>query len=67
MYKELQLQIKRMKPVSQRPEQSELSKKIIFHCIRLIHEYGFEAFTFKKPCKDSECSETGTLQSFFLR
>lgn len=46
------------------PEQSELGKKIISHSIRLIHENGFEAFTFKKLAEDIGTTEAGIYRYF---
>jgi hypothetical protein len=48
-YMEIELQIKMNPSLYLRdPEQSELGKNIIKHSIQLIHDNGFEAFTFKK-------------------
>lgn len=62
---ELQLQIKMNEKLFLRdPEQSELGKKIILHSIRLIHENGFEAFTFKKLAEDIDSTEAGIYRYF---
>ena len=46
------------------PEQSELGKKIIRHCIELIYKNGFEAFTFKKLAVDIGTTEAGVYRYF---
>lgn len=62
---ELQLQIKMNEKLFLRdPEQSELGKKIISHSIRLIHENGFESFTFKKLAEDIGTTEAGIYRYF---
>ena len=62
---ELQLQIKMNEKLFLRnPEKSELGKKIILHSIRVIHENGFEAFTFKKLAEDIESTEAGIYRYF---
>ena len=62
---ELHLQIKMNEKLFLRdPEQSELGKKIISHSIRLIHETGFESFTFKKLAKDIGTTEAGIYRYF---
>ena len=62
---ELQLQIKMNEKLFLRdPEQSELGKKIISHSIRLIHDNGFESFTFKKLAEDIGTTEAGIYRYF---
>ncbi len=46
------------------PEQSELGNKIIQESIRLIHQIGFEAFTFKKLAIDIGSTEAGIYRYF---
>lgn len=46
------------------PEQSELGKRIIQDSIRLIHQIGFEAFTFKKLAIDIGSTEAGIYRYF---
>ena len=46
------------------PEQSELGKKIILHSIELIHQNGFEAFTFKKLATLIGTTEAGIYRYF---
>lgn len=46
------------------PEQSELGKKIIKRSIEMIHEAGFEAFTFKKLAEDISSTEAGVYRYF---
>jgi hypothetical protein len=46
------------------PEQSELGNKIIQDSIRLIHEIGFEAFTFKKLAIEIGSTEAGIYRYF---
>lgn len=46
------------------PEQSELGRKIIKHCIQLIDKNGFEAFTFKKLAEDIGTTEAGIYRYF---
>lgn len=62
---ELQLQFKMNEKLFLRdPEQSELGKKIISHSIRLIHDNGFESFTFKKLAEDIGTTEAGIYRYF---
>lgn len=62
---ELQLQIKMNEKLFIRnPEQSELGKKIMLHSIRLIHENGFESFTFKKLAQNIGTTEAGIYRYF---
>lgn len=62
---ELQLQIKmNEKLFIKNPEATELGKKIILHSVRLIHEDGFEAFTFKKLAKAIGTTEAGIYRYF---
>lgn len=61
----LQLQIKMNEPLFVRdPESSELGKKILKHSIMLIHEIGFEAFTFKKLAEETGTTEAGVYRYF---
>ena len=46
------------------PEQSELGKKIILHSVQLIHQNGFEAFTFKKLATLIGTTEAGIYRYF---
>ena len=46
------------------PEESELGKKILKHSIELIHEIGFEAFTFKKLGKVINTTEASIYRYF---
>lgn len=46
------------------PEQSELGKNIIRHSIRLMHKFGFEAFTFKKLADEIGTTEAGVYRYF---
>lgn len=62
---ELHLQIKMNEKLFLRdPEQSELGKKIISRSIRLIHDNGFESFTFKKLAEDIGTTEAGIYRYF---
>ena len=62
---EVQLQIKMNERLFLRdPEQTELGKKIIRHCIQLIHKNGFELFTFKKLAEDIGTTEAGIYRYF---
>ena len=62
---ELQLQIKmNEKLYVKNPEQSELGKKIIRYSIELIHQNGFEAFTFKKLAEHIGTTEAGIYRYF---
>lgn len=62
---ELQLQIKmNEKLFVKNPEATELGKKIILHSVQLIHEDGFEAFTFKKLAKAIGTTEAGIYRYF---
>ena len=61
----LELQIKMNESLFLRnPEQSELGRKIIEHSIRLIHQNGFEAFTFKKLALSIGSTEAGVYRYF---
>lgn len=61
----LQLQIKMNEALFVRdPESSELGKKILKHSIMLIHEIGFEAFTFKKLAEETGTTEAGVYRYF---
>ena len=61
----LELQIKMNPSLYLRdPEQSELGKKIIKHSIQLIHDNGFEAFTFKKLAESIGTTEAGVYRYF---
>ncbi|MEQ1558712.1 MAG: TetR/AcrR family transcriptional regulator [Methyloglobulus sp.] len=46
------------------PEQSELGRKIIMHSIEMIHQHGFEAFTFKKLAETIGTTEAGVYRYF---
>jgi len=46
------------------PEQSDLGRKIIQHSILLIHQNGFEAFTFKKLAEHIGTTEAGIYRYF---
>lgn len=62
---ELQLQIKMNEKLFVRnPEQTELGRKIIQSSIHLIHENGFEAFTFKKLAEVIGSTEAGIYRYF---
>ncbi|TRW90673.1 TetR/AcrR family transcriptional regulator [Candidatus Methylobacter oryzae] len=62
---EIQLQIKMNEKLFLRdPVQSELGKKIILHSIQLIHQSGFEAFTFKKLAEAIGTTEAGIYRYF---
>lgn len=62
---ELQLQIKMNEKLFVRdPEQTALGKKIIQYSIQLIHENGFEAFTFKKLAEIIGSTEAGIYRYF---
>jgi hypothetical protein len=62
---EIQLYIKMNEKLFLRdPEQSELGKKIIRHSIQLIHQNGFEAFTFKKLAGHIGTTEAGIYRYF---
>jgi AcrR family transcriptional regulator len=61
----LELQIKMNPSLYLRdPEQSELGKNIIKHSIQLIHDIGFEAFTFKKLAESIGTTEAGVYRYF---
>jgi hypothetical protein len=62
---ELQLQIKMNEKLFVRnPEQTDLGRKIIQSSIQLIHEHGFEAFTFKKLAEIIGSTEAGIYRYF---
>jgi AcrR family transcriptional regulator len=46
------------------PEESDLGRKIIKHSIELIHDYGFEYFTFKKLAEYIGTTEAGIYRYF---
>ena len=46
------------------PEETELGKKIIQHAIVLIHQIGFESFTFKKLAFEIGTTEAGIYRYF---
>jgi hypothetical protein len=46
------------------PELSELGRNIIKHSIQLLHENGFEAFTFKKLAEEIGSTEAGIYRYF---
>lgn len=62
---ELQLQIKMNEKLFLRnPEQSVLGRKIILHSTELIHQQGFESFTFKKLAEKIGTTEAGIYRYF---
>ncbi len=62
---ELQLQIKMNPRLYVRdPETSELGRNIISHGIRMIHEMGFEDFTFKKLATNIGTTEASIYRYF---
>ncbi len=62
---EIQLQIKMNQKLFLRdPAQTELGKKIIQYSINLIHQNGFEAFTFKKLADFVGTTEAGVYRYF---
>ena len=62
---EVQLQIKMNEKLFLRnPEQTELGKKIVQHGIELIHQIGFESFTFKKLAEYIGTTEAGVYRYF---
>jgi hypothetical protein len=61
----LQLQIKmNEKLFIKDPQQTELGKKIVWHSVQLIHDEGFEAFTFKKLAQSIGTTEAGIYRYF---
>lgn len=46
------------------PEGTELGKKILNHAVELIHNIGFEAFTFKKLAEQIGTTEAGVYRYF---
>lgn len=46
------------------PEESELGRKILDHSIRLIHDIGFESFTFRKLALASGTTEASVYRYF---
>lgn len=61
----VQLQIKmNEKLFLKNPEQSELGRKIITHSIELIHQNGFENFTFKKLANAIGSTEASVYRYF---
>jgi hypothetical protein len=61
----LQLQIKmNEKLFIKDPQQTELGKKIVLHSVQLIHDEGFEAFTFKKLAQSIGTTEAGIYRYF---
>ncbi len=61
----IQLQIKMNEKLFLRdPEKSELGRKIIQYSIQLIHQQGFESFTFKKLAKEIASTEAGIYRYF---
>lgn len=62
---EVQLHIKMNEKLFLRnPESSALGRKIILHSIQLIHQNGFEDFTFKKLAKEMGSTEAGIYRYF---
>ncbi len=61
----LQVQIRMNEALFLRnPESSELGKKILEHSVQLIHETGFEAFTFKKLAEHIGTTEASVYRYF---
>ena len=61
----LQVQIKMNEALFLRnPESSELGKKILEHSVQLIHQTGFEAFTFKKLAEHIGTTEASVYRYF---
>ena len=61
----LQLQIKmNEKLFIKDPQQTALGKKIVLHSVQLIHDEGFEAFTFKKLAQSIGTTEAGIYRYF---
>ncbi len=61
----LQLQVKMNEALFLRnPENSELGRNILKHCVQLIYKNGFEAFTFKKLAEDIGTTEAGIYRYF---
>jgi AcrR family transcriptional regulator len=46
------------------PEATDLGKKILKYGVLLIHQMGFESFTFKKLAREANCTE-GTIYRYF--
>jgi AcrR family transcriptional regulator len=62
---EMQLQIPMNQAMFLRdPAISDLGRKILAHSIPLIHNHGFEAFTFKKLAEDIGTTEAGIYRYF---
>lgn len=62
---EIELQIKMNEKLFLRnPEQSELGRKIVMYSIEMIHQFGFEAFTFKKLAEAIGTTEAGVYRYF---
>lgn len=62
---EVELQIKMNEKLYLRnPEQTELGRKIIMRSIEMIHQWGFEAFTFKKLAEEIGTTEAGIYRYF---
>ena len=62
---EVQLQIKMNERLFLRdPEQTALGRKIIQQGVQLIHQQGFESFTFKKLAQDIGTTEAGIYRYF---
>lgn len=62
---EIELQIKmNEKLFLKNPEQSGLGRKIIKHSIEMIHQHGFEAFTFRKLAELIGTTEAGVYRYF---
>lgn len=62
---EVELQIKMNEKLFLRnPEQTNLGRKIIKHSIEMIHNHGFEAFTFKKLAELIGTTEAGVYRYF---
>jgi AcrR family transcriptional regulator len=64
-FMKLEVQIKMNSSLYLRdPEQSDLGKNIIKYSIELIHQIGFEAFTFKKLAEAIGTTEAGVYRYF---
>jgi AcrR family transcriptional regulator len=62
---EVELQIKMNEKLYLRnPEQTELGRKIIMRSIQMIHQWGIEAFTFKKLAEEIGTTEAGVYRYF---
>ena len=46
------------------PEDTELGRKILKHSVQMIHQLGFEDFTFKKLAEEIHSTEAGVYRYF---